>query len=190
MEKQVIDSFRGENRFLSNFWLVNIFYEGRFYPSVEHAYQASKSDREEVREKISNLEKPSDAKQLGKELELLKQIRLDWNDVFRLEVMQSLVQQKFCIDNSELVEKLLSTEWTELIEGNTWDDIFWGVCNGKGDNHLGKILMNVRSSLFKSKVVAQSLLNQIKGDKAKVAFLMGITEQKLNKMIQTFKLNA
>ena len=35
----------------------------------------------------------------------------------------------------------------ELIEGNTWNDTYWGVCNGRGQNHLGKILMKVRSLL-------------------------------------------
>ena len=35
------------------------------------------------------------------------------------------------------------------IEGNTWNDTFWGVCNGQGQNWLGKILMLVRSELNK-----------------------------------------
>ena len=35
----------------------------------------------------------------------------------------------------------------ELIEGNVWNDTFWGVCNGKGHNHLGKILMKVRDEI-------------------------------------------
>jgi hypothetical protein len=34
-----------------------------------------------------------------------------------------------------------------LIEGNTWGDTFWGVCNGVGENNLGKTLMNVREIL-------------------------------------------
>ena len=27
------------------------------------------------------------------------------------------------------------------------EDFFWGVCNGKGENHLGKILMKVRDEI-------------------------------------------
>ena len=34
-----------------------------------------------------------------------------------------------------------------LEEGNTWHDTYWGVCNGKGKNKLGKILMQVREEL-------------------------------------------
>jgi len=46
-----------------------------------------------------------------------------------------------------LKEELLATEDWELIEGNTWNDSFWGVCQRKGENHLGKILMKIRKEL-------------------------------------------
>ena len=49
--------------------------------------------------------------------------------------------------NPELGNKLLETGNQELVEGNTWGDIFWGVCNGKGQNWLGKILMMVRDEI-------------------------------------------
>lgn len=35
----------------------------------------------------------------------------------------------------------------ELIEGNNWGDTFWGVCNGRGENMLGKLLMEIRDYL-------------------------------------------
>ena len=35
------------------------------------------------------------------------------------------------------------------VEGNNWNDTFWGVCRGKGRNELGKVLMKVRSELSK-----------------------------------------
>ena len=50
-------------------------------------------------------------------------------------------------ENKDLKKKLLSTENVILVEGNTWNDTFWGVCKGKGKNNLGKILMNVRKIL-------------------------------------------
>jgi hypothetical protein len=46
-----------------------------------------------------------------------------------------------------LKQLLLATGDKELIEGNTWGDTFWGVCNGIGQNHLGKILMAKRTEL-------------------------------------------
>ena len=41
----------------------------------------------------------------------------------------------------------MATGDAELVEGNTWNDTYWGVCNGVGHNHLGKILMQVRQEL-------------------------------------------
>jgi predicted NAD-dependent protein-ADP-ribosyltransferase YbiA (DUF1768 family) len=56
------------------------------------------------------------------------------------------VKDKFS-RNPELRVKLLNTGDLQLVEGNYWGDTFWGVCNGKGENHLGKILMRVRKEL-------------------------------------------
>lgn len=36
----------------------------------------------------------------------------------------------------------------ELIEGNYWHDTYWGVCEGVGENHLGKLLMEIRNELY------------------------------------------
>jgi len=59
--------------------------------------------------------------------------------------MTDLVRQKF--SNPQLAKQLLDTKDFELIEGNTWGDTFWGVCSGKGQNNLGKILMQIRNEL-------------------------------------------
>jgi hypothetical protein len=40
---------------------------------------------------------------------------------------------------------LLATGDMELIEDNDWDDTYWGVCNGAGENNLGKLLMKIRA---------------------------------------------
>ena len=145
--KDEIDSFSGEYRFLSNFWPVTITYEDIVYPSVEHAYQAQKTDHEGVRQEIANLETPGNAKRFGEELKLLGQIRLDWNDELRLLHMAALVEIKFSLSNPELAQQLIATGDVELIEGNNWGDTFFGFCDGQGENHLGKILMNVREKL-------------------------------------------
>lgn len=49
--------------------------------------------------------------------------------------------------HSGLGEKLPAADETDLIEGNNWNERFWGVCRGEGRNELGRILMNVRSEL-------------------------------------------
>jgi ribA/ribD-fused uncharacterized protein len=69
-------------------------------------------------------------------------MRDDWDDV-KLGIMRDLVSRKFK-QNKDLRLMLEATGDQELVEGNTWNDTFWGVCNGEGCNWLGKILMEVR----------------------------------------------
>ncbi len=142
-----IDSFQGKYRFLSNFWPAMVEYEGITYPSVEHAYQASKTMDMGERRRISEIVEPGDAKRAGR---AAKQ-RPDWEEV-KLRVMEDCVRYKFA-HHAELRDKLLATDEAELIEGNSWGDRFWGVCDGQGENHLGKILMKVRTELRKTKFV-------------------------------------
>lgn len=59
--------------------------------------------------------------------------------------MENLIHQKF--SQEPLRSQLLNTGEEELVEGNTWGDTYWGICNGKGQNNLGKILMKVRNQL-------------------------------------------
>ncbi|MFH1608942.1 MAG: NADAR family protein [Patescibacteria group bacterium] len=148
--KNPIISFEGEYSFLSNFYPVKIFYKIQMYPSVEHAYQAqkTKSENENMHFEICKLAKGSDAKRLERKLKKLGQMCSDWNQKISISTMRSLVEQKFSKSlNSKLAEKLISTGDAELIGENDWGDTFWGVCEGKGQNYLGKILMEVRSDL-------------------------------------------
>ena len=57
--------------------------------------------------------------------------------------MRSLLLQKFSA--LDMRKKLIATCQAPLVEGNHWGDIFWGVCDGKGENNLGKLLMETRS---------------------------------------------
>ncbi len=142
----MIDSFQGDNRFLSNFWPVPIVFEGVMYNSVEHAYVAAKSLDPEFRQRIAASVKPGEAKRLGRGVSL----RPDWEDV-KLVLMEGFLRQKFAEPNltetAYLAEKLLATGEQELVEGNHWGDTFWGVCKGVGDNNLGKLLMKIRADL-------------------------------------------
>ena len=49
--------------------------------------------------------------------------------------------------NPELRSLLLATGNEELVEGNWWRDTYWGVCEGVGQNKLGKLLMQVREEV-------------------------------------------
>ena len=59
--------------------------------------------------------------------------------------MYKLLVQKF--NDKELARKLLDTGDCYIQEGNKWNDRFWGVCKGQGENHLGKLIMKIRSEL-------------------------------------------
>ena len=85
---------------------------------------------------------PADAKALGDRIEP----RFDWTDELALKIMEEVVLAKFNA-HEDLARKLIETSPSELIEGNTWGDTFWGQCRGTGHNHLGKILMKVRQSV-------------------------------------------
>lgn len=136
----MIDSFQGEYHFLSNFYPCNIVYEGVEYPTTEHAYQAAKTLNVEKRQQIALMATPCYAKRAGKIIKL----RPDWEEV-NLQIMYDICKLKF--SKSQFTEKLKATGKQELIEGNTWNDTFWGRCKGKGQNHLGKILIKIRSEI-------------------------------------------
>ena len=133
-----IDEFRGKYFFLSNFYNVKVTYDGLTYLNNEAAFQAQKNP--ERAKEFLNLN-PSEAKRLGRRVKL----RTDWEDV-KDDIMVEIVENKF-FQNKDLMQKLLDTKDEELIEGNTWNDKYWGVCNGKGKNMLGKILMNLRAKI-------------------------------------------
>ena len=59
--------------------------------------------------------------------------------------MTNIVFEKFQ-QNPLLAKRLLETGDCMLQEGNYWKDLFWGVDlkTGEGENHLGKILMELR----------------------------------------------
>lgn len=119
--------------------------DGAVYPTVEHAYQAAKSNNPSSSYRAAILANPSPgaAKSMGR----VVQLREDWNTV-RLPIMSDLVWLKF--QHADLRSRLIATAGRTLIEGNSWGDTFWGVCRGIGMNHLGRILMNVREHLIRA----------------------------------------
>lgn len=139
---EVIDKFDGTKyRFLSNFYMHPVMYEGILYPSSEHAYQAAKTLDPVLRKVIANMRTPGETKKAGRRLAL----RDNWDNI-KNGIMLDIVRIKF--QDKILANRLVATFPAELIEGNTWGDVWFGVCNGIGHNHLGKILMLVRDELM------------------------------------------
>jgi hypothetical protein len=120
------------------------------FNSVEHAYIAAKTNDINIREQIQTINNPHEVKKLGKTIAL----RSDWNTV-KLEIMRDLIKQKFNRRfNMHLCLLLMDTKDEHIQEGNWWCDYFWGVSirndktNGRGDNNLGKLIMERRKELI------------------------------------------
>lgn len=139
-----INGFKGEYRFLSNFYPCPIEFEGRMYPTSEHAYQAAKTTEDAFRALIAELSTGA-AKRHGRALAM----REDWEAV-KVPIMLRLLQKKF--RDPILKAALLQTGERYLCESNYWHDNFWGNCDcntclNTGQNMLGVLLMQVRKEL-------------------------------------------
>lgn len=137
-----ICSFRGAYGFLSNMTTAVFEWDGRTYRNSEAAFQSAKTLDPDERDQFSNLTGVI-AKRAGRKVTL----RSDWEAV-KVDIMREVVRAKFS-QNPDLLKKLLDTGDAELVEGNSWHDTFWGVdqTTGEGENHLGRILMEIRTEL-------------------------------------------
>lgn len=139
-DNNTISEFRGEYAFLSNFYETDIYCWGLKYRNAEAAFQAMK---EPLQASLFVGLDAKAAKRLGRKVNFRK----DWEQL-KEGFMLTVCFAKF-MQNPELGEKLVATENKTLIEGNTWGDTEWGVCNGEGKNLLGNILMQVREKIKK-----------------------------------------
>ena len=132
-------NFRNEYAFLSNMYpcKINIDIEGAHYSfrCAEAAFQAHKCpERAHEFESMDGRE----AKRTGRYVNL----RSDWLDL-RDNVMRNVLKAKF--SDPTLLKKLKSIPG-EICEDNTWNDTYWGRCNGRGMNKLGIMLTEIRDS--------------------------------------------
>ena len=127
----------------SNFSPHGVEFDGQWWPTVEHYFQAQKFEDAEYQAKIRGLRSPKDAKALGRTRKL--PIRADW-DTARDEVMYRAVRKKF--ETHEEIRRLLLESGAEELVENAPNDYYWGCGkSGSGQNKLGHILMRVREEL-------------------------------------------
>lgn len=141
---EVIDRFADQYAWLSNFYPCSIELDGFIFPNVESAYVSAKTTSIQEKEKIHKLSlqyPPGYIKKVGKSIVL----RDGWDEI-KLEVMEKCLRQKFA-NGTILAKCLVATGDKKIVEGNTWNDTYWGVCRGVGQNHLGKLLMKIRKEL-------------------------------------------
>ena len=152
--KTKIDNFTNEYSFLSNFSRSEIILGGRVYPTVEHFYQAGKAETAIEHEYVRTAETPGKAKRRGQKVNMRK----DWENIKDKYMKLGLIL-KFDIEG--LGDKLLDTGKAYLEEGNTWNDTYWGVCNGVGQNKLGILLMEVRGQVLERRTKGETLRNEV-----------------------------
>lgn len=174
-------TFFDKNSVFSNFYKLTtpIVYEGKLYPTSEHLYQAFKflgvsTDADEFAEHIRVQSTPFKAKTLGNmwvsnqyiwQQDLQKIVvkykllnvkcREDWDSV-KISCMWKVLELKF---QQESLRNALLRTGNEILIEDSQTDAFWGCgADRKGANHLGKLLMELRSSLRKSDAKATFFL--------------------------------
>jgi ribA/ribD-fused uncharacterized protein len=180
-----ITEFQGEYRFLSNFWPCYLAYQDILYPTAEHAYQAAKVESLAIKTAIKNCATPAEAKDYF-EIHKIKPAP-GWTLAKKLLVMEELLMIKFGGKDPFLTRALLATGDADLVEGNTWNDTFWGQSNGSGENHLGRLLMKVREEMIRQKKRIIIQLAETPGNDA-VAQALSITPRELYEKMIAFKI--
>ncbi|KAL8443616.1 hypothetical protein Emed_006697 [Eimeria media] len=135
-----IDSFTGEFKFLSLDYPSLIFFQGRFFPSARHALLAAKHPK--AVDELASIEDMKELKQLAKN----KEEDPDWPR-YRLKWMELIQRDKFR-RNADIREKLKQTGGRELVWLNTGDSFFGQTGLNRGQNHLGRILMEIRQNIL------------------------------------------
>lgn len=117
--------------------------DGHPWPTAEHYYQAMKYSGQDRALAIREAGSVRQARKLGRGW--FKRKRPDWEKV-RVVVMTRAIYTQ-CRTWPEFAEALLATGDSEILEVSNYDH-FWGIGRDqRGDNHYGKILMDVRAKL-------------------------------------------
>jgi ribA/ribD-fused uncharacterized protein len=131
----------------SNLFKRAIEFEGETFATSEHAYQAGKARKPEVKAWILAAPSPALLAMAAHGL-YWWDIRSDWSKI-KYDRMRAVLRAKFT-QHDDLRELLLSTGEARLVESATVDNIVnrtWGEVNGVGKNMLGKMLMELRTEL-------------------------------------------
>lgn len=157
VERSQINLFREKYEFLSNFFPARLVYDGLSFYNSEAAYQAAKCTNPKEREYFTQLY-GNEAKSLGRKVEC----RSDWEEI-KIEVMRNVLFAKFT-QNPLLAKYLLETGEKPILEGNMHGDLFWGVDGktGIGENHLGKLLMELRADFRRNGVFDNSKIRPLR----------------------------
>ena len=131
----------------SNLYRREIEFEGEKFATSEHAYQAGKARKPEVRKWLMEAPSPALLAMAAHGL-YVWDVNSDWSKI-KFERMKRVLQAKFT-QHEDLRQLLMSTGKARLVESTTVDNAvnrLWGEVSGVGKNKLGELLMEVRAEL-------------------------------------------
>lgn len=131
----------------SNLHRREIAFEGEIFATSEHAYQAGKARKSQVKKWLMDAPSPSLLAMAAHGL-YYWDVAPGWSKT-KYDRMRLVLRAKFTQHN-DLRELLLSTEDARLVESTTTDNAvnrLWGEVNGEGKNLLGVMLMELRAEL-------------------------------------------
>ena len=131
----------------SNLYRRTIVFEGETFLTSEHAYQAGKARKPEVRAWVLSAPSPALVAMAAHGL-YYWDITPGWSRK-KFDRMRGVLRAKFT-QHEDLKELLLTTGEARLIESATVDNEvnrLWGEVNGRGRNMLGELLMELRDTL-------------------------------------------
>jgi ribA/ribD-fused uncharacterized protein len=135
----------------SNLYKRPVEFEGAIYPTSEHAYQAGKALKPAVRQWILSAPTPALAAMAAHGL-YVWDVMPDWAQI-KFDRMRAVLRAKFD-QHTDLRQLLLSTGVARLVEAGTVNNAvnrLWGEVNGKGENMLGVMLMELRAAYAKQR---------------------------------------
>lgn len=153
-----IHHWHKEYAWLSNNYLSPIWYGGDTYPSATHAFVASRTQDQALRNQVK-IAKLSD---LDKLVIMIGKTSNQWHGP---TVMKEILEVKFGLYPAStpnefaipmtMFKKLVQTGTAQLVYGNLDHDMYWGQClcnkdtckNFLGKNLLGYILMAIRTKI-------------------------------------------
>jgi ribA/ribD-fused uncharacterized protein len=143
--KKQIFFYEQEFYVFSNFSSFKLKWKGEDWMTSEHAYHSEKFNDPKLLEQLRNTRSAHDSMKLAYANK--DKYREDWDEI-KLDVMKDILKAK-AEQHPYVKRKLLESGDKELIE-NSWRDSYWGWGMDKdGENHLGKLWMEVREEVKK-----------------------------------------
>lgn len=190
-QKMFPQSFVGEYSFLSNMYMCSVILGDMVFPSAENAFQAMKCRTRKEMEQFQ-LCTPQEAKRLGSEVELRsnwEEIRVP---VMRKILEAKFEDQELAVKLLKTEDMALceTNYWNDTFWGKTWKDVTHYYRNGEevskeeylkterkgdagslgkktrrefvGENHLGKLLCEVREKIRRDGLYEDFMIGYLK----------------------------